>query len=622
MAEAKTKKKRVLRALNDCRWPNCSVQATHGLAGGWRPFYCGTHAAPLPLLEPVAIRTCSECTAAATHATDKKELPTLCERHAVGDAVKTALAMCACCTKRVMYGPPDVEPGESFAVLCATHGKALEGWSNIVTSAKHYCVCGTLAWFGPPDAPNLRCAKHALPGDISHNAKPRCIMCGKDASFLAAGETEHKKSKALYCLEHKEAGSVSVANYICTGCDKYAVKAKEDLCAQCAKEIPKEHRRSITRGGETKGVPLLRITGDAGEVAEALAAGQAIGHADGVGYACHASGCDKHAFFGVADSKTHCATHKPAGAVMLKTLSWCTKCLDDGGRRRLASFTHTIGRTPTRCATHATVDMIDAHLRYLCQGKDCGKCPVRKNQQLCINCRERDPRFKEAETAVENVLNATELAEFLVLRDEAVPCRPAGVPAFRPDFGWRLPDRVVILEVDENAHRYYDPSCEVARLRQIHESINLSTPAGVPKPAMLVLRYNPHTPEHAADKHARVPDMVRALFTCPLPERSWSVEYAGYAAADVADLEATEREMERVAYAFRKGGELRITDGDAIYVDDVRVAMVDTEDGSETDEEAPAAAGAGAGAGAGAVAGHKRPMGHSVGSAAAKRIKA
>jgi hypothetical protein len=51
----------------------------------------------------------------------------------------------------------------------------------------------------------------------------------------------------------------------------------------------------------------------------------------------------------------------------------------------------------------------------------------------------------------------------------------------------RLVDLVVILEIDEKAHRFYEVRCEQTRMLQIHEAIGA---AGVTAPVLFV-RFNP-----------------------------------------------------------------------------------------------------------------------------------
>lgn len=64
--------------------------------------------------------------------------------------------------------------------------------------------------------------------------------------------------------------------------------------------------------------------------------------------------------------------------------------------------------------------------------------------------------------------------------NQCLPCAPT---IRYPDFVWILKDRVVILEVDENCHRYYERDCEVGRVCELMEATN-SLP-------LVLIRFNP-----------------------------------------------------------------------------------------------------------------------------------
>jgi hypothetical protein len=66
-------------------------------------------------------------------------------------------------------------------------------------------------------------------------------------------------------------------------------------------------------------------------------------------------------------------------------------------------------------------------------------------------------RARKSELAVRDVLAAHEATAGF-----AWNARARGT-AYRPDFLWVFPDACVLLEVDENAHRAYDPAAERAR---------------------------------------------------------------------------------------------------------------------------------------------------------------
>jgi hypothetical protein len=114
-------------------------------------------------------------------------------------------------------------------------------------------------------------------------------------------------------------------------------------------------------------------------------------------------------------------------------------------------------------------------------------------------------------------------------QDRVIPCSPKGA-LVRPDFVFVHPRFVIILEVDENYHRYYDVTCELKRIEKLHEN------CGQP---VLLIRFNPHSREYgklgmALSRAIRThtEDLIVRL------EGSVGVEliFIGYPSAKVAEL--------------------------------------------------------------------------------------
>ncbi len=79
--------------------------------------------------------------------------------------------------------------------------------------------------------------------------------------------------------------------------------------------------------------------------------------------------------------------------------------------------------------------------------------------------------------------------------DVMLPCSPN---RRRPDFVWLLPDRLVVLEVDEDAHRHYNRECEVARVTELMEQGRALS--------LVLIRFNP--------KECLFPDLYQLLQRC------------------------------------------------------------------------------------------------------------
>ena len=82
----------------------------------------------------------------------------------------------------------------------------------------------------------------------------------------------------------------------------------------------------------------------------------------------------------------------------------------------------------------------------------------------CAECAD-GVRARKSELAVRDVLAAHDATTGFVWN-----ARARGT-AYRPDFLWAFPDACVMLEVDEDAHRAYDPDAERAREAAIRAAL-------------------------------------------------------------------------------------------------------------------------------------------------------
>lgn len=131
---------------------------------------------------------------------------------------------------------------------------------------------------------------------------------------------------------------------------------------------------------------------------------------------------------------------------------------------------------------------------------------------MCYGCRVGTTRFKQFEYMVEIFLQShSDLCNYSY-KDQALPCAPT---RRRGDFVYILRDRVIILEVDEYAHRYYERGCECIRILELHEQ-------GQGK-ALFVVRFNPQ--KKLLQEMARV---IHQCFVADLPDNLLSVQFVGY----------------------------------------------------------------------------------------------
>ena len=155
------------------------------------------------------------------------------------------------------------------------------------------------------------------------------------------------------------------------------------------------------------------------------------------------------------------------------------------------------------CRTHG------GGYRYECSV--CSLFAVSSPGGECWTCRKGTKRWRQFEYMVSQKLQEDDLLQHWSYQDKKIPCSSN---TRRGDFTYLLPDRVVILEVDEHCHRYYERDCEVTRVLDLHEQC-----AGKP---LIMLRFNP--------LQQLLDDMIKQLhlfMSCPVPD-ILQVEFLGY----------------------------------------------------------------------------------------------
>ncbi len=227
--------------------------------------------------------------------------------------------------------------------------------------------------------------------------------------------------------------------------------------------------------------------------------------AHGGGKRCTTEGCTKSARTPTDFCKAH-------GGGKRCTYEGCTKsaegatdfCVRHGGGRRCihANCTKSAVGTTDLCVYHGG-------------GTRCASCSqfsVARQGFLCWTCRKGTERVKQYEHLVEVYLKSYEDTANYSYLDEALPCAPT---RRRGDFVYLLLDRLVIVEVDEQAHRFYSRDCECIRVLELHEQ-------GQGR-ALFLIRFNPL-------KHL-LPSLRQLLleaFVAPLPETLLRVDFLGY----------------------------------------------------------------------------------------------
>lgn len=369
--------------------------------------------------------------------------------------------------------------------------------------------CKKNAYFNKPTEKTGKfCSTHKEPDMINVKDK-RCIEegCCQRPSFNILG------GKPIYCGTHKKEEMLNVMTKFCEheGClitpvyntpdkktGRFCATHKEDsMINVVTNSCQEEDCNNAPSYGITIGKPTH------------CALHKKDGMIDVKHKRCQFDGCDRTPSFGIVGSKTltHCSIHKNDDMINVKH-----KRCEEEGCNLIPSYNLPGEKTAKYCKTHKLDDMIDiTHIK--CQIEGCINRPVYNivtepfprfclqhksdgmvclTQKKCINewCVNRahnlkyngyclycfvhmfpdKPNTKNYKTKEQSVVEyiKTEFPDFTWVCDKRVP---DGCSRRRPDLLLDLGFQIVIVEVDENQHVYYDCSCENKRLMEISQDL-------------------------------------------------------------------------------------------------------------------------------------------------------
>jgi hypothetical protein len=292
--------------------------------------------------------------------------------------------------------------------------------SNMCTTKN----CDTRATFGFSGEKASKCKKHAEKNmrDVTNK---RCELCDKIPNFAFPDE-----KKARRCKTHKEDEMIDKKHKTCEKCDKRA---------SFGIKKPTRCKKHIEKG--------MKIIG---------------------GRKCTFKNCVTTPVFGFSeDNKAiRCKKHKIKNMIDIRN----KRCVFDGCDK---SCTFGYGKKLLRCNEHKLGDMKDV------RHKMCQSCQLFRvdRKKLCNYC---DPslRRKTKEYEVKEFLDSNE-CKFQHNKSSGFVCGN-----YRPDFLFDAGTHFVVVECDEEQHKWYDSSCELARMNNIYIANGLPT---------IFLRYNPDT---------------------------------------------------------------------------------------------------------------------------------
>ena len=288
----------------------------------------------------------------------------------------------------------------------------------------------------PGESKGRFCSQHKQPNMIDvKNKACEADGCMSYPCFNISGET-----KGRFCFQHKQPNMIDVKNKTC----------EEDGCTV---------RPNFNIIGESKG----RFCFDHKEP----------NMIDVIHKTCEKDGCMSRPSYGFpGQAPSYCAIHKKEGT-MVHSKKRCLECKNWS--------THGITK-PVRCEDHALHDD-DNLVERKC--KNCGFLNILNKEGHCGDCCHwfgKRPRLAKQREVVQ-FLDA-QMADFpyTSVDKNVIDIRDCGGKE-RPDVLWDLPDRIVILEVDEDQHAGRPCECEQVRMMNISQALGCER--------TIWIRYNP-----------------------------------------------------------------------------------------------------------------------------------
>ncbi len=428
-----------------------------------------------------------------------------------GDPVPEGSYICviASCGKRSTWGP--INGARDSACFCSSHGKTHGGCENVCGKRCEAPGCKKSPNFG--QAGGLRktatcCSVHGMLKGYVDIVNPRCNHpdgCDARAYFGERG------GKAIRCGEHR-ADYVDLISKFCEhaeGCDARAWFGE--------------------RGGKKVRCGVHRLKHDVDLVSK---------------FCQDADGCDTRASFGKRGGRAfRCSEHREEDDVNVAH----SRCEHPTGCDERATFGVDGGRREF-CARHC-----DPNKHIDLNHKRCVTCILvpykyphpKSSSGQCSEC---DPLIyslpmKKKEEAVKAVLEAA-FPDTAVERELPVDfcgdgadrekCGHNQSVRARCDFLLQSGDKIVVVEVDEDAHRHYCPPNEMARVNDIHAAFVKG--GNLNNRHVHFVRFNPDAFKIGGKqarvslrtRHATLVKVVRAALAPSSDERMWSLRHMYY----------------------------------------------------------------------------------------------
>ena len=409
-----------------CKFKECKKYASYNFPGQKGRIYCKAHAKPGMNNGRKDKRCCihpdhTDKAPRASFNFPLEKKPLYCKAHSQKGMINlnNKNSKCKICKLKIpSYGFPGKKA--THCSKCATDSM-VDLISNLCSNEK----CRKNATYGfQNDVKASRCKTHAEDGMIDIKNK-KCKLCSRQPTF-------GKRTKATHCFKHKTD-------------DMFDCRHKKEICKKCSTRAYYSLGKIPTHCGKHR-TDTMR---------------------DVVSRMCKKCG-ETQATFGFSKGNLYCKNCKTEKMKNI-TSRMCENC----GEHQ-PTFNYKGIKPPRFCCGCKIDGMVDV-INPMC--KSCGLMIVNKKPYLCSYCKpDSKLRQKTKEMRVVNYLIKKEI-RFFHNKSVGFVCGN-----YRPDIKIDCGTHFIIVEIDEDQHRQYQESCEVARM------VNITQAEGLP---CVFIRYNP-----------------------------------------------------------------------------------------------------------------------------------
>lgn len=342
-------------------------------------------------------------------------------------------------------------PLKTDPLYCNEHKK-----KNMIHTKNKRCIeqhCNTRPNYNLPNQYALYCYKHKKENMVDVNNK-RCIEehCNKQPQFNLPNI-----KKGLYCFSHKKDNMINVVEKRC----------KEDNCQILSPvfNFPNEKVGIYCALHKKKDMINLKSP------------------------RCKNTECIKLASFNLPNKTKpfYCAEHKKQNMVDVSH----QRCKEENCMKLMPRFNYEHAKSGIYCAVHKKENMIDVKSKR-CLQENCNVIPKYKNKDskykgYCLRCFIH--LFPNEKISKNYNIKEIQMVNFIKQHFKQEICifdkRVGGCSKRRPDCYIDKFTHVIIIECDENQHKYYEDICENKRMMELFQDFG--------NRPIIYIRFNPDT---------------------------------------------------------------------------------------------------------------------------------